>query len=48
MQTLLKADQQLITDLQSVGLRLTDPTEGAASRRGGAGPSDHKLSLIHI
>lgn len=47
MQTLLKADQQLITDLQSVGLRLTDPTEGAASRRGGAGPSDHKAVTVN-
>src|SRR4029453_15442415 len=34
--------RQLMTELQSVGLRLLDPTAGAASRRGGAGPSDHK------
>lgn len=32
----------LMTELQSHGLRLADPTAGAASRRGGAGPSDHK------
>ncbi len=43
----LKPDQQLITELQSFGLRLTDPTEGAASRRGGAGPSDHKAVTVN-
>ncbi|MDQ7969059.1 MAG: MSMEG_0568 family radical SAM protein [Oxalicibacterium faecigallinarum] len=43
----LKPDQQLITELQSVGLRLTDPGEGAASRRGGAGPSDHKAVTVN-
>ncbi|WP_428375655.1 MSMEG_0568 family radical SAM protein [Lichenicoccus sp.] len=32
---------RLLTELQSLGMRLTD-TDGAASRRGGAGPSDHK------
>ncbi|CAN5557168.1 MSMEG_0568 family radical SAM protein [soil metagenome] len=31
-----------MTELQSFGLRLVDPSAGAASRRGGAGPSDHK------
>jgi radical SAM protein (TIGR04043 family) len=34
--------QYLITELQTHGLRLVDPGEGAPSRRGGAGPSDHK------
>jgi radical SAM protein (TIGR04043 family) len=34
--------QYLITELQTHGLRLLDPGEGAPSRRGGAGPSDHK------
>ena len=34
--------QYLITELQTRGLRLVDPGEGAPSRRGGAGPSDHK------
>lgn len=47
MQTLLKPDQQLITELQSVGLRLSNPGEGAASRRGGAGPSDHKAVTVN-
>ncbi|TBO31196.1 MSMEG_0568 family radical SAM protein [Aquabacterium lacunae] len=36
----------LIAELQSRGLRLTDPSAGVASRRGGAGPSDHKAVTI--
>jgi len=32
----------LITDLQSLGLRLEDSEVGVTGRRGGAGPSDHK------
>ncbi|CAH2787131.1 MAG: Biotin synthase-related enzyme [uncultured Caballeronia sp.] len=39
-----------MTELQSAGLRLADPGAGAslgvASRRGGAGPSDHKAVTI--
>ncbi len=38
--------RQLMTELQSQGLRLVDPTAGAASRRGGAGPSDHKAVTV--
>ncbi|PZD74200.1 FO synthase subunit 2 [Acaryochloris thomasi RCC1774] len=38
--------QQLITELQSSGLKLVDPNVGAAGRRGGAGPSDHKAVTI--
>jgi radical SAM protein (TIGR04043 family) len=38
--------QELITELQSLGLRLMDEQAGAASRRGGAGPSDHKAVTI--
>ncbi|MGD1860580.1 MAG: MSMEG_0568 family radical SAM protein [Leptolyngbyaceae cyanobacterium] len=37
---------QLITELQSHGLRLTNGTVGAEGRRGGAGPSDHKAVTI--
>jgi len=37
---------ELRTELQSVGLRLVDPNAGAASRRGGAGPSDHKAVIV--
>ncbi|WP_445369796.1 MSMEG_0568 family radical SAM protein [Methylomonas sp. BW4-1] len=33
---------ELIADLQSLGLRLEDSDVGVTSRRGGAGPSDHK------
>nr|WP_254911400.1 MSMEG_0568 family radical SAM protein [Sphingomonas sp. CDS-1] len=32
--------------MQSFGIRLADPKAGAASRRGGAGPSDHKAVTI--
>ena len=35
-----------MTELQSFGLRLVDPSAGAASRRGGAGPSDHKAVTV--
>src|SRR4030095_8634988 len=44
--TVPASSRQLMTELQSVGLRLQDPTAGAASRRGGAGPSDHKAVTI--
>lgn len=35
-----------MTDLQSQGLRLADVNAGAPSRRGGAGPSDHKAVVM--
>jgi len=38
--------EQLINELQSFGVRLVDPKAGAESRRGGAGPSDHKAMTI--
>lgn len=38
--------QQLITDLQSQGLKLVDSEIGATGRKGGAGPSDHKAITI--
>lgn len=38
--------QQLITDLQSRGLRIDGASAGADGRRGGAGPSDHKAVTI--
>jgi hypothetical protein len=38
--------RQLMTELQSQGLRLVDPSAGASSRRGGAGPSDHKAVTV--
>jgi radical SAM protein (TIGR04043 family) len=37
---------RLINELQSFGMRLVDPKAGADSRRGGAGPSDHKAITI--
>ncbi len=38
--------EQLINELQSFGVRLADAAIGARSRRGGAGPSDHKAMTI--
>lgn len=38
--------QQLITELQSHGLKLVEQEVGAAGRRGGAGPSDHKAVTV--
>ena len=38
--------QQLITELQSYGLRLESAAVGAKGRRGGAGPSDHKAVTV--
>jgi radical SAM protein (TIGR04043 family) len=40
------AETDLVTDLQWLGLRLEDPTAGAAGRKGGAGPSDHKAVTV--
>jgi radical SAM protein (TIGR04043 family) len=38
--------EQLINALQSQGVRLADPSANGNSRRGGAGPSDHKAVTI--
>ena len=38
--------ERLINALQSFGVRLADTRAGVASRRGGAGPSDHKAMTI--
>lgn len=38
--------QRLITNLQTHGLKLSDPGVGAAGRKGGAGPSDHKAITV--
>ncbi len=46
LSTLSPRARDLITELQSRGLRLADPGAGAPSRRGGAGPSDHKAVTI--
>ena len=37
---------QLINELQTYGVRLVDPKAGVESRRGGAGPSDHKALTL--
>jgi radical SAM protein (TIGR04043 family) len=38
--------QHLITELQSHGLKLLEANVGAAGRKGGAGPSDHKAITV--
>ncbi len=38
--------ERLINELQSFGVRLADPKDAALSRRGGAGPSDHKAMTV--
>jgi radical SAM protein (TIGR04043 family) len=38
--------QQVITELQSQGLRLVTEPVGAAGRKGGAGPSDHRAITV--
>lgn len=38
--------QQLITELQSHGLKLINHAQGASGRKGGAGPSDHKAVMV--
>lgn len=43
---LVTKKQRLLSELQTKGLRLLDPSAGAASRRGGAGPTDHKAVTI--
>jgi len=40
------SSREIVTELQSLGLRLGDPDVGIASRRGGAGPSDHKAVVL--
>ncbi len=41
------SDSNLINDLQTHGVRIVDTTVGHQSRRGGAGPSDHKALTIN-
>lgn len=43
---LLTKKQFLLSELQTHGLQLIDPSIGAASRRGGAGPTDHKAVTV--
>jgi radical SAM protein (TIGR04043 family) len=40
------ASRELLTELQTRGMRLENPGAGAGSRRGGAGPSDHKAVTV--
>ena len=43
---LLTKKQFLLSELQTQGLRLLDTNAGAPSRRGGAGPTDHKAVTV--
>lgn len=43
----LMSDQDLITELQWLGMRLDNASIGVASRKGGAGPSDHKAVTVN-
>lgn len=40
------SEAELINELQTRGMRLVDPSQGHESRRGGAGPTDHKAVTI--
>lgn len=42
----IETDPALVNDLQTRGMRLVDPRAGHESRRGGAGPSDHKAITL--
>ena len=42
----MNKESTLINELQTKGVRLVDPGAGHESRRGGAGPSDHKAMMI--
>jgi len=44
--SLLTRKQLLTSELQSLGLRITNESGSANSRRGGAGPSDHKAVMV--
>ena len=44
--SLLSRKQLILSELQSHGLRLMEPDAGAASRKGGAGPTDHKAITV--
>lgn len=40
------SEADLINELQTRGMRLVDPSAGMESRRGGAGPTDHKAVTV--
>jgi radical SAM protein (TIGR04043 family) len=44
--SVILSTERLINELQTYGVRLADPKAGVDSRRGGAGPSDHKALTI--
>lgn len=42
----MQPSRELLTELQTRGMRVADPSAAAGSRRGGAGPSDHKAVTV--
>ncbi len=42
----MNASQQLLTELQTLGIQLNQPERNSLSRQGGAGPSDHQAVVI--
>lgn len=46
IQTTTNQQQQLLTELQSHGLKLDTSGTGVSSRKGGAGPSDHRAVTV--
>jgi radical SAM protein (TIGR04043 family) len=42
----MQASRELLTELQTRGMRVADPSAATGSRRGGAGPSDHKAVTV--
>lgn len=42
----MQPSRELLTELQTRGMRVADPRAAAGSRRGGAGPSDHQAVTV--
>ncbi|MGM9486575.1 MSMEG_0568 family radical SAM protein [Ideonella sp. YS5] len=42
----MQAPRELLTELQTRGMRVADPRAASGSRRGGAGPSDHQAVTV--
>ncbi len=47
MNSIATTEQDLLTALQTRGVRLLNPSQEHVSRRGGAGPSDHQALVIN-
>jgi len=47
MNSATRIDPAIVTELQTRGVRLQDPSQEHNSRRGGAGPTDHQALLLN-